>query len=54
VIALPVMGVMYMDMNNARYMAERATGLAVEEVKRMRELRRQIKKENDAEIDRRD
>jgi hypothetical protein len=47
------MGVMYMDMNNARFMAERATGLAVEEVKRMRELRKQIKRDNDAEIDRR-
>jgi hypothetical protein len=33
VIALPVMGVMYMDMNNA-------TAIAVEEVKRIREVRR--------------
>ncbi|CAB5194423.1 hypothetical protein UFOVP169_7 [uncultured Caudovirales phage] len=35
VIALPVMGVMYMDMNNA-------TIKAMEEVKKMRELRAKI------------
>jgi len=35
VIALPVMGVMYMDMNNA-------TIAAMEEVKKMRELRAKI------------
>ena len=35
VIALPVMGVMYMDMNNATYRA-------LEEVRKMRELRRDI------------
>jgi len=35
VIALPVMGVMYMDMNNA-------TAAAMEEVKKMRELRAKI------------
>ena len=34
-IALPVMGVMYMDMNNA-------TIKAMEEVKKMRELRAKI------------
>ena len=34
-IALPVMGVMYMDMNNATYRA-------LEEVRKMRELRRDI------------
>lgn len=35
VLALPVMGVMYMDMNNA-------TIKAMEEVKKMRELRAKI------------
>jgi hypothetical protein len=35
VIALPVMGVMYMDMNNA-------TAVAMEEIKKMRELRAKI------------
>lgn len=35
VIALPIMGVMYMDMNNA-------TIKAMEEVKKMRELRAKI------------
>jgi hypothetical protein len=35
VIALPVMGVMYMDMNNA-------TLTAVEEIRKMRELRAKI------------
>jgi len=35
VIALPVMGIMYMDMNNA-------TIAAMEEVKKMRELRAKI------------
>ena len=35
VIALPVMGVMYMDMNNA-------TNAALQEVKKMRELRAKI------------
>jgi hypothetical protein len=35
VIALPVMGIMYMDMNNA-------TIKAMEEVKKMRELRAKI------------
>jgi hypothetical protein len=35
VIALPVMGIMYMDMNNA-------TVRAMEEVKKMRELRAKI------------
>ena len=35
VIALPVMGIMYMDMNNA-------TAAAMEEVKKMRELRAKI------------
>jgi hypothetical protein len=35
VIALPVMGIMYMDMNNA-------TVMAMEEVKKMRELRAKI------------
>lgn len=35
VIALPVMGVMYMDMNNA-------TNAAMNEVKKMRELRAKI------------
>jgi hypothetical protein len=35
VIALPIMGIMYMDMNNA-------TARAMEEVKKMRELRAKI------------
>jgi hypothetical protein len=35
VIALPIMGVMYMDMNNA-------TIKATEEIKKMRELRAKI------------
>jgi hypothetical protein len=35
VIALPVMGIMYMDMNNA-------TVAAMQEVKKMRELRLKI------------
>lgn len=35
VIVLPVMGIMYMDMNNA-------TAVAVEEIKKMRELRAKI------------
>jgi hypothetical protein len=35
VIALPIMGIMYMDMNNA-------TAKAMEEVKKMRELRAKI------------
>jgi hypothetical protein len=35
VIALPVMGVMYMDMNNA-------TAMAMEEARKMRELRTKI------------
>jgi hypothetical protein len=35
VIALPIMGVMYMDMNNA-------TAAALQEVKKMRELRAKI------------
>jgi hypothetical protein len=35
VLALPVMGIMYMDMNNA-------TIKAMEEVKKMRELRAKI------------
>jgi hypothetical protein len=43
------MGVMYMDMNNARYMAERATELAVEEVKRMREMRREMRRQQKME-----
>jgi hypothetical protein len=38
VIALPVMGVMYMDMNNAMYRA-------VEETRKMKELRMKIIKE---------
>jgi len=38
VIALPVMGVMYMDMNNALYRAQ-------EETRRMKELRLKIIKE---------
>jgi hypothetical protein len=35
VIALPVMGLMYMDMNNA-------TNAAMQEIKKMRELRAKI------------
>jgi hypothetical protein len=35
VIALPVMGVMYMDMNNA-------TNAAMEEIRKMRDLRSKI------------
>jgi hypothetical protein len=35
VVALPVMGLMYMDMNNA-------TNAAMEEIKKMRELRAKI------------
>lgn len=35
VVALPVMGIMYMDMNNA-------TNAAMQEVKKMRELRAKI------------
>ena len=35
VVALPVMGIMYMDMNNA-------TNKAMEEIKKMRELRAKI------------
>ena len=35
VVALPVMGIMYMDMNNA-------TVKAIEEIKKMRELRAKI------------
>jgi len=35
VIALPVMGIMYVDMNNA-------TAAAMQEVKKMRELRAKI------------
>lgn len=35
VIALPVMGIMYMDMNNA-------TAAAMEEIRKMRELRAKI------------
>jgi hypothetical protein len=42
VIALPVMGVMYMDMNNATYRA-------MEEVRKMRELRKQIIEERRGE-----
>ena len=38
VIALPVMGVMYMDMNNALYKA-------IEETRKMKELRMKILKE---------
>lgn len=47
VIVLPVMGVMYMDMWNA-------TNAAVYEVKKMRELRRQIKEERSTETIRSD
>jgi hypothetical protein len=39
VIALPVMGIMYMDMNNA-------TVAAMYEIKKMRELRAKILLEN--------
>jgi L-ascorbate metabolism protein UlaG (beta-lactamase superfamily) len=35
VIALPIMGIMYMDMNNA-------TAMAMEEARKMRELRAKI------------
>ena len=35
VVALPVMGLMYMDMNNA-------TNAAMQEIKKMRELRAKI------------
>jgi len=35
ILALPIMGIMYMDMNNA-------TAAAMEEVKKMRELRAKI------------
>jgi len=35
VVALPIMGIMYMDMNNA-------TAKAMEEIKKMRELRAKI------------
>jgi len=35
IVALPVMGIMYMDMNNA-------TNVAMEEIKKMRELRAKI------------
>jgi hypothetical protein len=35
IIALPIMGIMYMDMNNA-------TVAAMEEIKKMRELRAKI------------
>ena len=38
VIALPVMGIMYMDMNNA-------TSMAMQEINKIRELRLQILKE---------
>jgi hypothetical protein len=38
VIALPVMGVMYMDMNNAMYRAE-------EETRKMKELRLKVLRE---------
>jgi hypothetical protein len=38
VIALPIMGVMYMDMNNAMYRA-------IEETRKMKELRVKIIKE---------
>lgn len=38
VIALPVMGVMYMDMNNAMYRA-------MEETRKIKELRKQILEE---------
>jgi hypothetical protein len=42
VIALPVMGIMYMDMNNALYKAE-------EETRKMKELRLKILKEQRGE-----
>ena len=42
VIALPIMGIMYMDMNNA-------TVKAMEEVKKMRELRAKIMMEMQGE-----
>ena len=42
VIALPIMGIMYMDMNNA-------TVMAMEEVKKMRELRAKIMMEMQGE-----
>ena len=42
VIALPIMGIMYMDMNNA-------TVRAMEEVKKMRELRAKIMMEMQGE-----
>jgi hypothetical protein len=35
ILALPIMGIMYMDMNNA-------TAAAMEEIKKMRELRAKI------------
>ena len=35
IVALPVMGIMYMDMNNA-------TNVAMQEIKKMRELRAKI------------
>ena len=35
IVALPVMGIMYMDMNNA-------TNAAIQEIKKMRELRAKI------------
>ena len=35
ILALPIMGIMYMDMNNA-------TAVAMEEIKKMRELRAKI------------
>ena len=38
IIALPVMGVMYMDMNNAMYRAE-------EETRKMKELRLKVLRE---------
>jgi hypothetical protein len=42
VIALPVMGIMYVDMNNA-------TAKAMEEIKKMRELRAKIMMEMQGE-----
>jgi len=42
VIALPIMGIMYMDMNNA-------TVRAMEEIKKMRELRAKIMMEMQGE-----
>lgn len=47
VIVLPVLGIMYMDMWNA-------TNAAVYEVKKMRELRRQLLEERSTETNRRD